>query len=134
MYPYQQYQPYQPQFPYQQRQVLRANGKASVDAIKLAPGESALVMDTTAPLVWLCVADSLGNVSSTAYDITPHQETPPVDMGTLEQRLAAVENAVKRMEVNYEPNARNVDARQNERDNEPDTAHQTGNEHGTGGK
>ena len=75
------------------QQVLQANGKASVDAIRMAPNSSVLVLDTTAPLVWLCVTDGLGNVTATPYEITPHVETPPED--ALEKRLAAVEEKLK---------------------------------------
>ena len=129
MYPYQPFPQYQP--PFQgQRQVLRANGKTSVDAIKLGPNESVLVMDTTAPLVWLCVADSLGNVSSSAYDISPHQEVPPVDMNSLEQRLANVENTIKKWEVKHESDVGSVDAKPIGRLDESDSAYKTSYEHG----
>lgn len=119
MFPYQPYQQYQP--PQMQQQVLRANGKASVDAIKLAPNSSVLVMDTTAPIVWLCVADSLGNCTSTAYDITPHIDAPPVDMGSIEQRLATLE---KKMEgLSYvKSNDGNAESKQNGRSAKSDTA------------
>ena len=128
MYPYQPYPQYQT--PYQaQRQVLRANGKASIDAMKLAPNESVLVLDNTAPLVWLCVADSIGNVSSAAYDITPHKDVPPVDMGTLEQRLAALEKKMEGLN-NVKSDAGYVEPKQNGRAYESNSAHQTGYEHG----
>lgn len=91
------YNPYQ--FPYQQnvlppQQVLQANGQASISAIRMAPNSSALVMDTTAPIVWLCTSDSLGNVTPVPYDITPHKAEAPAESG-LEARLASVEASVK---------------------------------------
>ena len=95
---YPSYQPYPQQYSSQyqnvlpQQQVLQANGKPSIDALRMSPNSSVLIMDSTAPLVWLCTSDSLGNVSSTPYDISPHKETPPVDMGSIEQRLAASVN------------------------------------------
>lgn len=53
----------QNQFPQQasqailpQQQVLQVNGKASVDTIRMAPNSSLLAMDTSAPIVWLCVS------------------------------------------------------------------------------
>ena len=87
----------QPMIPQQQsilpaQQILKANGKASVDAVKMLPNSSVLIMDTTAPIVWMCVSDSLGNVTSTPYDVAPHKEQEP--QTSLEDRLAAVEDSV----------------------------------------
>lgn len=82
--------------PYQyqpQQQILQANGKASIDAMRLAPNSSALVMDNTAPIVWLCISDSLGNVTATAYDITLHKDAP--QESGLEGRITALENELK---------------------------------------
>lgn len=81
----------------QPRQVEQVNGKESLDKIQLAPNSSVLVMDTTAPIVWLRVSDSAGNVTNTAYDITPHKDAPTHDMAGIEERLAALEAAVKKL-------------------------------------
>ena len=77
------------------QQIIQVNGKASVDTIQLAPNSSLLAMDTTAPIVWMCVSDGIGNVTSTPYDIVIHKETPQVDV---EQRLSNIENTLKQME------------------------------------
>ena len=82
----------------QPQQVTQVNGKASVDQIKLAPNSSVLLMDTTAPIVWLCVSDGLGAVSKQPYDITPHLEKLPVDTNELETRLTAIEKVLAEME------------------------------------
>ena len=55
--------------------------------MRLSPNSSVLIMDETAPIVWLCVSDGLGNVTPTPYDITPHVDAPPVDAGALESRI-----------------------------------------------
>ena len=89
MYPY-----YQNILPAQQ--VLQVNGKQSVDSIQMAPNSSVLVMDTTAPIVWLCVSDGVGRVTATPYDVTKHIDAPAPD--SVEARLNAIENALKRME------------------------------------
>ena len=73
------------------KQVLQANGRASINALRMSPNSSVLIMDTTAPLVWLCTSDSLGNVTPVAYDISPHKDTPTPDVSNFEQRLSAVE-------------------------------------------
>ncbi len=109
MYSPYQFNPY-PQYPPQQntlppQQVLQANGKASIDAIRMAPNSSVLVMDATAPMVWLCTSDSLGNVTPTPYDITPHREAPKEN--DFEKRLAAVEAQLMEV-INAKSNAGNV--------------------------
>ena len=81
-----------------QQQIIQVNGKASVDSIQLAPNSSILVMDTTAPIVWMCVSDGVGRVTSTPYDISVHKEEPPVDVKSIEQRLAAIEGTIAEME------------------------------------
>ena len=78
------------------QQVIQANGKASIDALRMQPNSSVLVMDSTAPMVWLCVSDGLGNVNSTAYDITPHKETAKDESG-LEARISALEERMNEL-------------------------------------
>lgn len=85
-----------PQYPQQpntlpQQQIVQANGKASIDALRLAPNSSVLIMDKTAPIVWLCTSDGLGVVTSVPYDIVQHTEPDPVDMNSLEERIKRLE-------------------------------------------
>ena len=95
----------QPNIP-QQQQITQVSGKASVDTIQLAPNSSLLAMDTTAPIVWMCVSDGVGKVTATPYDITVHQEKPPVDISSVEQRLDNIEKNIKELEskLNDKPN------------------------------
>ena len=99
------------------QQVLQANGKASVDAIRMTPNSSALVMDTTAPIIWLCTSDSLGNVTSTPYDITLHVDAKTAEKTDIETRLEAVEQNVNDLiqkwgDINAKSNAVNVKPKQ----------------------
>ena len=89
-----------------QQQIIQVNGKASVDTIQLAPNSSVLLMDTSAPIVWMCVSDGVGKVTATPYDITVHQEKPPVDISSVEQRLDNIEKNIKELEskLNDKPN------------------------------
>ena len=93
-----------------QQQVLQANGKASIDALRLAPNSSVLVMDSSAPIIWLCVSDGIGTVTSKAYDITEHKDAPVVnaDMEDLHKRLDAVEKRIEEVLKN-ESHARNAE-------------------------
>lgn len=82
------------------QQIIQVSGKASVEAMQMAPNSSVLVMDTSAPIVWMCVSDGVGRVTATPYDIAIHHDVPAPD--SVEGRLAAVEAAIKRMEVHHE--------------------------------
>ncbi len=80
-----------------QQQIIQVNGKASVDTIQLAPNSSILVMDTSAPIVWMCVSDGVGKVTSTPYDIVVHEEKPPIDISDVEKRLENVEKFISQL-------------------------------------
>lgn len=127
--PYQQYNPYyqyqqfqqhamQPMLP--QQQVIQVNGKASVDTIQLSPNSSILVMDTSAPIVWLCVSDGLGKVTSTPYDITLHKDKQSVEAearSAIEQRVAVLEAAIAEMEEKLnaaKPNVSRIKSKPND--------------------
>ena len=100
--------PQQPMLP--QQQVIQVNGKASVDTIRLAPNSSVLVMDTSAPIVWLCVSDGVGRVSSVPYQISEYKEETPQDANmavwervkTLEDKITAIEEKMNH-ESDVEP-------------------------------
>ena len=78
------------------QQIIQVSGKQSVETMQLAPNSSVLVMDTTAPIVWMCVSDGVGRVTATPYDIAVHHDAPAPD--SVEARLDALEANIKRME------------------------------------
>lgn len=90
-------------YPYQlpPQQILQANGKQSIDMIRLAPNSSVLIADQTAPIVWKCVSDSLGNVTAEPYDISPHKEETQEE--TITKMLAGIEERLARLEQRNEP-------------------------------
>lgn len=114
---YNPYQPYQANLQTQyaanpvmlpQEQVTQVDGRKEAEKIQLGPNSSRLVMDKSAPIIWLCVTDGVGQITATPFDIKEHVDAPPVDMGGIEQRLAAVEAYIaKQMEVqaNAKPDA-----------------------------
>ena len=93
------YQPTRPALP---QQVITVAGADSLAQIQLAPNSSIIVMDQTAPVVYLCQSDGVGKVTSTAYDITPHKDKATVQQETMDARLSALEAAVKRLEDRHE--------------------------------
>lgn len=84
------------------QQILQANGKASIDAIKMSPNSSVLIADSSAPIVWRCVSDSLGNVTAEAFDIVPHKETPAVDTTSIMAIVKEINDRVTRLEESYD--------------------------------
>ena len=84
------------------QQTLQANGKASVDAIRLSPNSSALIADTTAPIVWKCVSDSLGNVTSEPFDIIPHKSEQEKAEESMSATIADINQRLSDLEVRYE--------------------------------
>ena len=82
----------------QPQQILQANGKASIEAMRMPPNSSVLVADQTAPIIWKCVSDSLGNVSATAYDVTPHKGEEEIREETLNKCLMEINERLSRLE------------------------------------
>lgn len=84
------------------QQILQANGKASIDSIRMSPNSSALIADTTQPIVWKCISDGLGNVKAEAFDITPHKTEEQVEKENLNSTLNEINDRLKKLEKNYE--------------------------------
>ena len=103
-YPYQQ--GYHPTFQHKQ-EVMKVNGRASAQSIQLPPNSSVLALDNTAPIVWLCVSDGAGMVTATPYDITEHQDTPPINFSDIEMRITNIEQKVEEI-INAKSDAKGV--------------------------
>ena len=82
-------------YPYPQRtEVTRVNGRAGAETLQLAPNSSMLLLDESAPLVWLAQTDGAGYKTLTAYDIVPHKEPAPADLRSIEERLTKLEEII----------------------------------------
>lgn len=92
-YGFMQQQTQQVQAPTQQ--VVRVNGENGAKAYSIGANSSALLLDESGLMVWLITTDGAGYKSVSAYDISPHQEAPKPDYGSLENRINTVE---KRLE------------------------------------
>lgn len=90
MYPY----GYPPSMRVFRQEIIRVNGRNGAMSIQMAPSSSVLVLDETAPLVWLCQTDGAGYLTVTPFDIAPHQEAPQVSVNDLSARLARLEEIV----------------------------------------
>lgn len=84
------------------QQILQVNGKASIEALRLSPNSSVLVADQTQPVIWKCVSDSMGNVTASAFDISPHKDEAEVEKENLTNTLLLISERLERLEKNYE--------------------------------
>lgn len=78
----------------QPQEVVKVNGKGGVDAYQMMPNSSALLLDTTASIVWLVQTDGAGYKTSTAYDIVPHVSEEEAQYKTLEERISKLEEVI----------------------------------------
>lgn len=77
-----------------QMQVVKVNGENGARAYQIGPNSSALLLDESGMMVWLCTTDGAGYKTVTPYDITPHQTAPVPDYSTLEQRITRLEEMI----------------------------------------
>jgi hypothetical protein len=75
----------------QQYDIIRVNGKNGAEALQMPPNSRLLVLDDTAPIVWLCQTDGAGYKTVQPYSITPVNTEPQTNLHDLEQRIAALE-------------------------------------------
>lgn len=81
------------------QQILQANGIDSARQIRLAPNSSALIADATMPIVYRCIADSMGVVNVEAFDIAPHKQ---VEQQTMTEAINEMNARLRKLEENYE--------------------------------
>lgn len=75
-------------------QVVKVNGENGARAYQIGPNSSALLLDESGLMVWLCTTDGAGYKTVSAYDISPHQVAPPIDYDSIEQRIKRLEEFV----------------------------------------
>lgn len=88
-------------------EVIRVNGRNGVNMFRMPPNSSALLLDENEPIVWLVQTDGAGYKTSTPYKIIPFEPEKPVDVKSLEERIANLE----RMVLEYESNVATADGR-----------------------
>lgn len=84
------------------QQILQANGKASIDMLRMSPNSSALIADQTAPIVWKCVSDSLGNVTAEPYDIIRHKSEEEKTQENINALILNMNERLSKLEQDYE--------------------------------
>ena len=74
--------------------VIKVNGENGARSYQMGANSSALLLDESGLMVWLCTTDGAGYKTVAAYDITPHQVTPAPDFGSLESRIKRLEDMI----------------------------------------
>ena len=80
------------------QQIPIANGLESVKNIRMSPNSSALIADSQNPWIYKCISDSLGNVSTQIFDISPHKDEEQVKKEQNEIILADLVQRIERLE------------------------------------
>lgn len=84
-----------------QTKVVEVTGKAGAEAYQLPADSSILLLDNTAPIVWLVKTDGAGYKSLTPYDIKVHEEEKPVNhYKDLEERISKLEEVINARQSN----------------------------------
>lgn len=95
--------PTMPMNNYQQRlatfestSVVRVNGWNGANSYALAPNSSILLLDETAPIVYLKTTDGAGYGTVTPYDIIAHKDPEKINV---EDRIIALETKISSLEA-----------------------------------
>ena len=94
-----QFMPHSPMFqPWgqnlQRQELIRVNGENGAKAYQMGPNSSALLLDESAPLVWLVQTDGAGYKTAVPYSISPYQSQPEPDYFSLEERIKRLEDMI----------------------------------------
>lgn len=81
----------QPQ-PMMQQNIIEVSGREGANAFAMGPNCSALLLDNTAPIVWVARTDGAGYKTLAPFDLTPHDEKKQEDViKSLEERIKKIE-------------------------------------------
>lgn len=75
-------------------EIVRVNGRNGAEAYRMAPNSSCLLLDETAPLVWLCQSDGAGYHTVTPYRIEAYTPEPEPDIRDIYDRLRRLEERI----------------------------------------
>lgn len=77
-----------------QYDIVKVNGENGANAFQMGPNSKILLLDENEPLLWFVQTDGAGYKTITPYDILPHKKSPSIDINTLEERIAALEEKI----------------------------------------
>lgn len=87
------YNPYQP-YVGSNQQIIKVNGLNGANAYQLMPNSSTLLLDESAPRLFLAQTDGAGYKTITAYKLEPYVEEKQPDISELSDRISKLEEIV----------------------------------------
>lgn len=72
-------------------QIIQVTGENGAKTYQMMPNSSVLLLDSTAPIVWLAQTDGAGYKTLTPYRIEPYTPEPVPDMKTVISKLERLE-------------------------------------------
>lgn len=82
-------------YPYQNsQQIIKVTGEQGANAFQLLPNSSVLLLDSSAPRVFLVTTDGAGYKSISAYKLEPYEAEPEVDLTLLVKRIEKLERSI----------------------------------------
>ena len=81
-------------------EIIHVNGQNGAQAFQMLPNSQALLLDDTAPLIWLAQTDGAGYKTVTPYTIAPYQPEPEIDLKALDERLRKLEEVMNNAKSN----------------------------------
>ena len=95
---------------YPKYEIIHVNGRNGAEAFRMAPNSSAILMDDTQPVVWLCVSDGAGYSNPVPYKIEPFVEQPEPSYTDLMNKINELEAAI----YDRKPDVKNVKPAKND--------------------
>ena len=87
---------------YGTQSIVQVSGENGARAYQMMPNSSVILLDNSAPLIWVCVTDGAGYKTVTPYKIEQYVPPEPVDMQDVLARLERLENeSYNRSTKNY---------------------------------
>lgn len=75
----------------QKLEIIHVNGEMGAKAFRMGANSSALLLDDTAPIVWLAQTDGAGYLSVTPFKIEEVKPEPPKEWKDFDERLKRIE-------------------------------------------
>ena len=82
------------QYQMQPQQIVKVSGEPGARAYQMPANSSALLLDETAPVVWLKTTDGAGYPQLTPYKIEPFKQEPEPDLKGIEARIKRLEDMI----------------------------------------
>ena len=75
-------------------EIIHVNGENGAQAFQMLPNSQALLLDDTAPIIWLAQTDGAGYKTVSPYTITPYQPEPEISLKDIDERLKKIEEVM----------------------------------------